>query len=171
MPQPPKRGRKRAAVEMPSSATRELIGITRENGRITKKRTVEATKVDPRIPPIPPLLHDNALSSQVDSSQSSNEPDKSKESPSGNPSRSVSVSVTRICHVVTHSPVSRPKSRSGFRIDMSSSMKSFVWKLFLSNYLAQRVEKPLNHPAPRVNILPCIVVSAVFRENRYARVV
>ena len=170
MPQPSKMGRMKADVARPSSATREVIAVGRKGGRITKKRIVEATKVDPRTPPIP-SLDDISLSSQVDSSQPSNDPDKFEEPPPGNPSRSVSVSATRVCHVVTHSPASRPKSRSGFHTDMSSSMKSFTWKLFLSNHPAQRIKNPLNYLASCVNILLYIAVSAVFRKSWYARVV
>ena len=38
---------------MPSSATLEVISIVRNGSRAVKKRIVETTSVDPRIPPLP----------------------------------------------------------------------------------------------------------------------
>ena len=128
---------KKAPEEMPSSATREVISIARKGGRITKKRIIEATAVDPRASPLP--SPDDTPTSQVDYSQSlrpragrarpSNKQDMSKElSPSGK-SCSVSVSAIHVRHVDTDSSASRPKSMSGSRTAPSSSVSSFVLKL------------------------------------------
>lgn len=82
---------------MPSSATRGVVSVTRDNGRVVKKRIIEQTGSDPRIPP-PSAPDDNTFNTQMNFSQPSNEQadkqDTPNEPPSGNLSRSVSVSAT-----------------------------------------------------------------------------
>lgn len=117
MPQPSRtRRRSKFPEEMPSFATREVVGVTRKNGRVTKKRVVERTPYDtrpsalslPEINTLLPITEDSAPGSQASVSQPSNKQDKSKRPSPSNTSRSVSVSVTRFCHVVAYSPASRP---------------------------------------------------------------
>ena len=150
MPQPGKR--KRALQELPSSATREIVSYVRKDGRLTKKRALEAVRVDPRAPPLPICEH-GSLASEVAPSQPSDNKDKpqkqdaSKGQQPGNKSRSVSVSATCIFHIITRSSVSRLKLRSGFHTESSTSTNFFVWKLLLKKC-----------PASRVNHLRLIVV-------------
>ena len=164
MPQQRTKKRKRAPELFPSSATLEVISVVRQGGTVVKKRIVETTNIDPRIPP-PSFPDDDFIPQslpipQAVPSQSSDKQGTSRKQTPANPSHSSSASAARACHVDTRSSTPRPKPKSGFRTGASTSMNSFVWKLPLQQ-----------HPVSNVNHLKCIVVSAVFQEGCHASVV
>ena len=153
--QPPRRGRKRAPEEVPSSATREVIAIIREGPRITKKRLVEESTIDPRASPFSFPDDDtlNALASEMDSFEPSNEKGGSEQPFPNITSRSVSVSAICACHVDGRSSPLRPESGRGSHTERSTFMRSSAMK-------------PLCiHPVPDAYGLQCIVVSAVLTES------
>ena len=159
-PPPQKRGRKKAHAEMASSVTQEVIAVVRKGSHITKKRVIEKIDIKSRASPFSLPDDDllDALSSQMEPSQSSNKQNTSKQLPSGGASCSVSVSVSP-CLPRQHSFILfRPKSRSGFQTKSSGSLHFFVKKHVLKK-----------NPALRVNQLGYIVVSVVFQKSRYAR--
>ena len=100
-PPPRTKKRKRPPEEIASPASLEVIAVVRQGGRVTKKRTIEKTKFDPRVSPSLPndieTLSSPTLQTPLEPS------DKSKpsgESSTGAQSRSVSVSASYFCHVI-----------------------------------------------------------------------
>lgn len=156
MPQPSRRKQKRAPEIYPSSVTREVYSSGRRKGVLVKKRTFE-----PVIPASPfSFPSDDDLIPEEVLSQSSDERDVPKKQKPAHTSRSVSVSAACAYDVDNCSPTSRQELKSGFHTGASTSMNFFV----------------LDNPAPsvnqaNVNQTSSIIVLAVFRESRYARIV
>ena len=144
---------------MPSSATREVIAIVWKGKHVAKKQIVEKSEINPHASPFsfPDSNVLNALASQVDPSQPrpSNGQSMCEQPPPSNKGQShlVSVSSTCACHVNTHLPLLRPKSRSGFQIKPGTFTGFFVRKLFKKN------------PVLHAHCLRCTVVSVVIKES------
>ena len=101
--------------EMPSSASREVVSLIRDGGRVTKKRIIEGTDFDPRISIFSPdeekalpILGSPLDPSEFSEKQGTSKEGASKEPSLDNPSRSVSVSLPPFA---TSPPIELPQAK------------------------------------------------------------